>query len=450
MASLSSPGAARTLPARTILHVDLDAFYCAVEEQRDPTLRGRAFAVGARPEERGVVASCSYAARRCGVRSAMAMGLALRLCPHLIVVPVRHAAYRAISRKVMDLLRSFTPKLEQLSIDEAFLDVTEHLTDHSSFAGGVLALDIQQRVQEELGLSCSLGVASNKMVAKIANDCGKASVFTGHSPQALCVVETGREAEFLAPLPVSALWGVGPKLEARLKDLSIETIGALALWDERDLMQRFGKVGVDLARHAKGIDKREVVTERESKSISSETTFLHDVEEWEALHATLIEQTQNVVSELHKQKLQATTVKLKLRWSDFSFSTRQTTLLLATDDALSIEAAATSLLKQLRASEAPVRLLGVGVSGLSPVRQLGLFDSIAEEPTVETIEALAVETIELAAPEAEDPFPHVTMQTAEELRAHEQRQQRLRETLTELEARFGRDAVHLGMRRTTE
>ncbi len=425
MASSSASGA-----ARTILHVDLDAFYCAVEEQRDRTLRGRAFAVGAKAQDRGVVASCSYPARRCGVRSAMAMSLAQRLCPHLIVVSPRHSHYRAVSAQVMELLRSFTPQLEQLSIDEAFLDVTQLVATNPTFAGGSLALEIQRRVFEELGLSCSLGVASNKMVAKIATDCGKATVTTGHSPQALCMVEPGQEAEFLAPLPVSALWGVGPKLEARLKDLGIETIGALSKWPERDLMRRFGRHGADLSQHARGIDKREIVTERESKSISSETTFVQDVEEWEGLHEALQEQAQSVAKELQEQKLQATTVKLKLRWSDFSFSTRQTTLLSSTDAAPVIEEAATALLTRLWVGAEPVRLLGVGVSGLSTVRQLGLFDDNTPRE----------------AATSEIHTPQVKPQTEAELHAREERQQRLREALALLEARFGSDVVHRGAR----
>ncbi len=416
--------------ARTIIHVDLNAFYCAVEEQNDPALRGRAFAVGARAQDRGVVASCSYPARRCGVRSAMAMGLAQRLCPHLLVVSPRHAHYRAVSAQVMELLRGFTAQLEQLSIDEAFLDVTQLVAQNRIAAGKALALEIQRRILDELGLSCSVGVASNKMVAKIATDCGKAAVNTGHSPHALCVVEPGQEAQFLAPLPVSALWGVGPKLEARLKDLGIETIGALAKWSERDLMRRFGRHGADLSQHARGLDKREIVTERESKSISSETTFTQDVEEWEDLHEALQEQAQGVALQLQKQKLHATTVKLKLRWSDFSFSTRQTTLLFATDAAPVIQEAATALLARLWAGAEPVRLLGVGVSGLSPIRQLGLFDSVVEE----------------AAP-VETPAPQENPPVEAEPRVPQERQQRLQEAVALLEARFGSDAVHRGARR---
>ncbi len=432
--------------ARTIIHIDLDAFYCAVEEQRDPMLRGRAFAVGGRADERGVAASCSYAARSFGVRSAMAMGMAQRLCPHLLVVPTRHAHYRAVSHSVMELLRSFTPKLEQLSIDEAFLDATELLADENdpALAACTLALEIQRRVFEELGLSCSLGVASNKMVAKIANDCGKASAIPGRSPQALCVVEAGKEADFLAPLPVSALWGVGPKTESALLALGIETIGDLARWNKRDLAQRFGKHGVEMARHARGIDLREVVTERETKSISSETTFLLDVADWETLHSTLCEQAQSVAATLQEQKLRAATVKIKLRWSDFTYSNRQTTLTVATDVARVIEEAATSLLSRLWLNAVPVRLLGVGVSGLSPVRQLGLFDHIPQEDAAPTRTQVSKETrqqnavalvSENAEPEGIEPDHHL-----------EARRQRLQEALAELEARFGNGAIHLGAR----
>jgi DNA polymerase-4 len=218
---------------RTIIHVDLDAFYCSIEEQRDATLRGKPFAVGGQPDERGVVASCSYAARQFGVRSAMPMARARALCPQLVIVPTRHSVYRAASVQVMERLRSVTPLVEQLSIDEAFLDVTDVLRDgapllarqqpetHAApvidtriFDARVLAERLQGCIKDELGLSCSVGVASNKMVAKIATDYGKAAVQTGQSPGAICVVPPGDEAAFLAPLPVGALWGVGPKTQS--------------------------------------------------------------------------------------------------------------------------------------------------------------------------------------------------------------------------------------------
>src|SRR5262245_61933816 len=196
---------------RTIIHLDLDAFFCAVEEQRDPSLRGKPFAVGGRPESRGVVSSASYAARRFGVRSAMPMSTAVRHCPDLIVVPPHHLAYRAASQQVMERLHTITPLVEQISIDEAFLDVTA-----LGEPGQTIAARLQATIRDELGLSCSLGVAANKLVAKIATDVGKSLVRSGQMPQAICVVPPGDEAAFLAPLPTTALWGVGPRTAEKL------------------------------------------------------------------------------------------------------------------------------------------------------------------------------------------------------------------------------------------
>jgi DNA polymerase-4 len=360
---------------RTILHLDLDAFYCTVEEQRDPSLHGQPFAVGARPEQRGVVASCSYAARRFGVRSAMPMSQAVRLCPQLLIVPSRHAVYQDVSLQVMAHLHALTPLIEQISIDEAFLDVTSLVIPHQEATSArVIARHLQRQIKQELGLSCSLGVASNKMMAKIANDYGKSQITSGHSPQAICVVPFGEEAAFLAPLPVSALWGVGPKTEARLKGLNLHTIGQLAGYPLKELVRRFGSHGYDLFQHARGIDKRAIETSREAKSISSETTFVDDVEEWEALEAVLREQADDVAVHLHRKSLQGDTIKIKVRWADFTTPTRQKTLPQATDQAAVIAEAALELLRQLWAPSQRVRLLGVGVAGLTTVRQLSLWD----------------------------------------------------------------------------
>ena len=228
--------------SRTILHLDLDAFFCAVEEQRDPTLCGKAFAVGARPEARGVVASCSYAARQFGIHSAMPMSQACRRCPQLLIIPSHFTTYRVVSEQVMARLRALTPLVEQLSIDEAFIDVSA-----LEMPGQTLAERLQTAIREELGLPCSVGVASNKLIAKIATDVGKAAAQPGISPNALCVVPPGTEAEFLAPLPTRALWGVGPKTAERLAVLGVHTIGELAEWPEAELARRFGKAGHDLA-----------------------------------------------------------------------------------------------------------------------------------------------------------------------------------------------------------
>lgn len=354
---------------RKVIHLDLDAFFCAVEELRDPSLRGQPFAVGGRPESRGVVASCSYPARRLGIHSAMPMGQALRLCPTLLIVPARHRDYAAMSRRVMAILHRLTPLVEQISIDEAFLDVTDR-----DEPAPVLAVTLQQAIQRELGLPVSLGVATNKLVAKIANNAGKAAAQGDAPPNARRVVPAGEEAAFLAPLPVEALWGVGPKTAARLHALGMQTIGDLARWPAHDLIRRFGKQGHELARHAQGIDDRPIVTEHERKSISQETTFVRDLTDAAQLRATLHAQATEVADSLRRQQLQATTVKLKVRWADFTTLTRQCTLPKPTEDAATLYATAVTLFDRVWEAQ-PVRLIGLGVSGLSAARQLGLWDA---------------------------------------------------------------------------
>ncbi|MBI3160819.1 MAG: DNA polymerase IV [Chloroflexi bacterium] len=360
---------------RKILHFDLDAFFCAVEELNDPTLHGLPFAVGGRPDERGVVASCSYAARRFGVRSAMPMGQALRLCPGLRILPGRHSRYSAKSREAMAILRQFTPLVEQLSIDEAFLDVTDRPEE-----AGALARVIQERVLGETGLPCSLGVAANKLVAKIATDVGKAARQTGTYPNAIQFVPPGEEAAFLAPLPVEMLWGVGPKTAARLAELGIRRIGELVRWPPADLGRHFGQHGRDLARRARGEDDRPVVTAREAKSVSQEITFSRDASDRQRLLDELKSQSERVARMLKSQNLRGATVKIKLRWPDFTTLTRQTTLAAPTDDAARIYETARALFEKNWRPGKPVRLLGVGMSRLqSPSRQLSLWDQSIEK-----------------------------------------------------------------------
>jgi DNA polymerase IV len=354
---------------RKILHLDLDAFFCAVEELDNPALCDKAFAVGGRPEERGVVASCSYPARAQGVHSAMPMSQAVRLCPGLIITPARHAVYREQSRQVMARLHALTPIVEQLSIDEAFLDVSTAPGEAEE-----LARQLQATINRELRLPCSLGVATNKLVAKIANSVGKAAARGGTPPNTVTAVPPGQEAAFLAPLAVDALWGVGPKTAEKLAALGIQTIGDLTRWPAADLVRRFGKNGADLAQHARGLDSRPVITERAAKSISSETTFVRDVNGGGELRQMLQTQATEVSRSLQRQQLAGTTVKLKIRWADFTTLTRQTTLAQPTDEAAPIYAAAERLLVQVWQGQA-VRLIGVGVSGLSSgLRQLGLWD----------------------------------------------------------------------------
>lgn len=360
---------------RKILHLDLDAFFCAVEEQRNPTLRGQAFAVGGQPNERGVVASCSYAARAFGVRSAMPMARAIKICPNLVIVSAHHGNYGEVSDRVMERLHNLSPLVEQISIDEAFIDVSD-LPD-SALA---LARNLQEKIKVELDLPCSVGVATNKLVAKIATDVGKAAVRTGLSPQAIMVVPPGEEAAFLAPLPASALWGVGPKTTLQLERLGLKTIGDIARWPEADLARRFGKWGYDLARHARGVDDRPVEIWRETKSISAEVTFSQDIAEARALHQTLRELSDQVGRRLRESSLAGTTIKLKLRWPDFTTLSRQMTMGQPTDLDDEIYSAIVKLFEAEWQAGRAVRLLGVGVSGLgAPRRQLSLLDAEPEK-----------------------------------------------------------------------
>lgn len=365
------------LPTRSILHLDLDAFFCAVEELHNPALRNVAFAVGGRPEQRGVVASCSYPARAKGVRSAMAMGQALRLCPGMLIVPARHGAYGEVSKQVMARLRALTPQVEQISIDEAWLDVTT-----APAPAEELARRLQAQIRDELGLPCSLGVASNKLVAKMANNAGKAAVRRERvegklligPPNAITVVAPGDEAAFLAPLPCADLWGVGPRTAEKLLLLGIRTVGQLAARPEAELVRHFGKNGSDLWRHARGIDDAPIVTQHERKSISQETTFVRDVDEVAVLRKTLFAQAREVALGLKRGGVAGATVKLKLRWADFSTITRQMTLEAPTQEVQPIFQAALALLEKAWNGR-PVRLIGVGVSQLTdPAQQPTLFD----------------------------------------------------------------------------
>ncbi len=356
---------------RIILHLDLDAFFCAVEEQRDPTLQGKAFAVGGQPDQRGVVASCSYAARRYGVRSAMPMSIAIQRCPNLIIIGQHFDLYHQASSKVMALLNDTTPFVEQLSIDEAFLDVTGlHQT------GEALARVLQARINKELGLPCSLGVASNKLIAKIANNLGKERAKGDGPPNAILVVPTGEEASFLAPLPIQELWGVGPKTAEQLHSLGIRTLGVLAQWPTDDLERRFGKLGRELAERSRGLDNRPVETEQVAKSISKEITFARDLGKRDELQRTLQQLSEGVGRQLRQSHLRCTTIRLKLRWSDFTTITRQITLESITDADEEIFKAALDLFNAAWIENRPVRLLGVGAAGFEQsAQQLGLWDT---------------------------------------------------------------------------
>jgi DNA polymerase IV len=372
---------------RTILHLDLDAFFCAVEETRDPSLRGKPFAVGGKPNERGVVSSCSYAARAFGVRSAMPMSRAMRICPNLTIISPSHRQYSEKSKQVMERLGNLTPLLEQISIDEAFLDISD-LRDPPEH----IARNLQSGIFNELGLPSSIGIASNKLVAKIATEVGKKAGLHHPvqnvsqtkdnigPPMALTMVPASEEAAFLAPLPADMLWGVGPKTATRLAELGIHTIGDIAHWPEQELIILFGENGRELSRHARGMDDRPITTEYEAKSISQETTFVHDVRDDKMLASTLHDLSEQVGRRLRQSDLAGTTVKLKIRWPDFTTLTRQSTLPQPTDQGRVIASTAADLLKSVRACGQAVRLIGVGVSHLGPpIRQLLLWDDGGEK-----------------------------------------------------------------------
>lgn len=363
----STPNPSADSPARRwIIHVDLDAFFASVEEILDPSLRGKAIIVGGDPAQRGVVSSASYPARACGVHSAMPMAQALRLCPHAVVITPRHDEYGRRSRAVMAILREFTPAVEPLSIDEAFVDVTgcERLWGPPLDVARL----IQRRILGEQGLPCSLGIATTKLVAKIACDTGK--------PRGLVLVPAGGEAAFLAPLPIERIWGVGRVTAERLRSLGIETIGDLAAWSEEDLVRAFGDAGHHLFRSARGIDQSRVETGRERRSISQERTFGRDEGDRRVLERTLLAMSENVAARLRAEGLVAETVRLKLRTPAFVTHTRQESLAQPTDQGQVIHAAALRLLHANWRQGQQLRLLGVGVSGLLDHSgyQLSLFD----------------------------------------------------------------------------
>lgn len=357
--------------ARRVLHLDLDAFYCAVEEQINPELGGKPFAVGGSPQGRGVVSSCSYAARTYGIRSAMPMAQAIRLCPELITVRGHYKEYGKRSREVMRVLKDFSQKIEQISIDEAFLDVSSNTIPE--FA---LAQKLQKTITQETNLPASIGIASNKLVAKIATDVGKKASKTGTYPNAIQIVADGDEAAFLAPFPTEMLWGVGPKTAKHLNALGIYTIGMLASWPLEDLVNRLGQHGYDLHRRAKGIDNREITPYREAKSFSQETTFSADIADKRKLQERIRKQSYSVADSLKKGNKVGNTIKIKLRWPDFTTITRQVTLPAPTNDPKIIFEHALVLFHQNWRERFPVRLIGVGVSGLqAPSPQLSLWDA---------------------------------------------------------------------------
>jgi DNA polymerase-4 len=336
-----------------ILHADFDAFYASVEQLDNPALRGKPVVVGGSPQGRGVVASASYEARKYGVRSAMPMSRALRLCPEVICVGAHFDRYREVSRRVMEMFRDITPLVEPLSLDEAFLDVTDAVTPEN--APEQIASRLKARVKQELGLTISIGVATNKSVAKVASDFDK--------PDGLTVVPPGKEREFLAPLPVSRIWGIGPKTTERLQRDGIETVDDLARQDETWFASAFGKNGPFIRDLVMGKDDRPVVVEHDTKSVSAETTLSEDTGDADALGELVDRLSERVAHQLERQGLQGKTVKLKLRLSDFTTFTRQRTVRFPVQASSEIAEEARLLLQAELGDGKKFRLVGVGVSG---------------------------------------------------------------------------------------
>jgi DNA polymerase IV len=373
-------------PYRKILHIDLDAFFCAVEERLDPSLRGQAFAVGGSPEGRGVVTSCSYAARKFGIKSAMPMIRAIRLYPKLKVVKSHNKDYSDSSKEVMAILKNFTPLFEQISIDEAFLDVTD-----LPQSGLQIAKTIQTKVFQDLHLPCSIGISTNKLVAKIATNIGKSRNKGLTTPMAILEVEAGREQEFLATLPIEEMWGIGPKTAAQIKKIGIFTIGDIVKRTEADIFKHFGKYGKILYQHAKGIDERPVAEEGGIKSVSNEITFFRDQENEKILLETMTDLCTKIGFRLRKKSLSGYSVKLKIRWPDFQTQTRQVTLLQPTNHDSVIIGSVRKLFYQCWKKGMKVRLIGVGISHLcEDFQQLSFFDqkSQKEQRLLEAVDQL--------------------------------------------------------------
>lgn len=361
---------------RKIIHVDLDSFFCSVEELLDPSLVGKPFVVGGSAQGRGVVASASYAARLFGVHSAMPSSQALRLCPHLLFTHRSHRLYSEFSDKVMNILRDYTPLFQQMSVDEAYIDVSDLQQSAES-----IARQIQARIDREIKLSTSMGVATSKLVAKIANDFGKSRVRTGKAPHAITVIAPGKEAEFLAPLDIQCMLGIGPKTAEKMRNRGIRTIGDLAAMSEKELWPFFGKYGLDWKRKAQGISLSRVHASFETqKSCSNETTFHEDSTDPGFLLDQLRTQADKVGYRLRRDGLAGSVVQIKLRYSDFTTLTRQKALGVLTNLDEEIYTAAAELLTDNLIHGRPVRLIGVGVTALdTPHRQMSLWDDDTQE-----------------------------------------------------------------------
>lgn len=350
---------------RRVLHCDMDCFYAAVHMRDDPSLRGKPVAIGGRPEDRGVVAAASYEARRFGVHSAMPSSRALRLCPSLVFLPPDFRRYRKEAEQIFALYRELTPVVQTLALDEAYLEVTDCLGPWGSATA--IAREIRRRVREERGLTVSIGVGPNRLVAKIASDF--------HKPDGLTVVPPGKVQAFLDPLPVRKLQGVGPATERALAELGIQTIADLRRRPAEEIRERFGRHGQVLHAFAHGEDERPVETHQETKSLGTENTYRDDLVGLEAQLPEIERMAREVAAALQKRGLSACTVVIKVRYADFTTVTRSRTLSAPVAESPAIAAVARELLHRTEARARPVRLLGVTATSLvqGSLRQLDLF-----------------------------------------------------------------------------
>ncbi len=335
---------------RRILHVDMDAFYASVEQRDDPSLRGKPLAVGGRPDRRGVVAAASYEARRFGVYSAMSMARAVRLCPSLVIVPPDFARYKAASSAVFAIFREVTPLVEPLSLDEAYLDVTENAWGET--LGTAVAKRLKARIRTDVGLTASAGVAPNKFLAKIASGWKK--------PDGLTVISPDRVEPFLQQLPVDALWGVGPVTAKKLRARGIERLVHVRTADPQVLRESVGSLADWLRQLANGVDDRPVVPHREAKSSGSENTYPEDVTDLDTIRTEIAEMATHAIGWLSRKQLLARTVTIKVRYDDFTTITRSHTAP-ATREEADLIARAVRLVDKTDAGRRPVRLLGVSV-----------------------------------------------------------------------------------------
>jgi nucleotidyltransferase/DNA polymerase involved in DNA repair len=365
---------ADTERSRVVLHIDMDAFYAAVEQLDHPEYRGKPVVVGADPKGgtgRGVVATCSYEARKFGIHSAMPISQAYRRCPQAIFVYPRFERYTEISRQVMNILRDFSPQLAQISIDEAFIEITQT----ANFHGGAksLAEKLKARIKNETGLTASAGIAPNMFIAKVASDLQK--------PDGLTICEAGQEKTFLAPLPIKKLWGVGPKTEAHLQKMGFNTIGQIAQCSQKTLAERLGKWGAHLWELANGIDERPVEDWGPRKSISQEHTYDQDVADPQIVEQTIWRIADGLSADMRRSDLKGQVLTLKIRLEGFETFTRQRKLPEFTNDAETMRQLALEIFRKFDRQGKKVRLIGLGMSHLNNVggEQLSLFQ--AEEQT---------------------------------------------------------------------